>query len=239
MAFSILILLYLLQSLSFASSQSFIGVNYGQVADNLPPPSATAKLLQSTAVQKVRLYGADPAIIKALANTGIGILTPSSKIILITVGNEVLLSNDQNLISQLLPAMQNMQKALNSASLGGKVKVSTVHSMAILSQSDPPSAGLFNPANQDIMRGLLQFQKDNGSPISVNPYPFFAYQSDRRPETLAFCLFQPNSGRVDSGNGIKYMNMFDAQVRTFKLLLITLISFLTCWCGEWSCVPYT
>ncbi|KAJ6310662.1 hypothetical protein OIU76_015393 [Salix suchowensis] len=267
MAFSILILLYLLQSLSFASSQSFIGVNYGQVADNLPPPSATAKLLQSTAVQKVRLYGADPAIIKALANTGIGIVIgaangdipalasdpnfatqwvnsnvlayPSSKIILITVGNEVLLSNDQNLISQLLPAMQNMQKALNSASLGGKVKVSTVHSMAILSQSDPPSAGLFNPANQDIMRGLLQFQKDNGSPISVNPYPFFAYQSDRRPETLAFCLFQPNSGRVDSGNGIKYMNMFDAQVRTFKLLLITLISFLTCWCGEWSCVPYT
>ncbi|KAJ6385889.1 hypothetical protein OIU77_028955 [Salix suchowensis] len=239
MAFSILILLYLLQSLSFASSQSFIGVNYGQVADNLPPPSATAKLLQSTAVQKVRLYGADPAIIKALANTGIGIVIgaangdipalasdpnfatqwvnsnvlayPSSKIILITVGNEVLLSNDQNLISQLLPAMQNMQKALNSASLGGKVKVSTVHSMAILSQSDPPSAGLFNPANQDIMRGLLQFQKDNGSPISVNPYPFFAYQSDRRPETLAFCLFQPNSGRVDSGNGIKYMNMFDAQ----------------------------
>lgn len=99
-------------------SQSFIGINYGQVADNLPPPSATAKLLQSTAVQKVRLYGADPAIIKALADTGIGIVIgaangdipalasdpnfatqwvnsnvlayPSSKIILITVGNEVM-----------------------------------------------------------------------------------------------------------------------------------------------------
>ncbi|KAG6761516.1 hypothetical protein POTOM_034742 [Populus tomentosa] len=242
MAISILILLCLLQSFNFASSQSFIGVNYGQVADNLPPPSATAKLLQSTAVQKVRLYGADPAIIKALADTGIGIVIgaangdipalasdpnfatqwvnsnvlayPSSKIILITVGNEVLLSNDQNLISQLLPAMQNMQKALSSASLGGKVKVSTVHSMAILSQSDPPSSGLFSPAYQDTMKGLLQFQKDNGSPIAVNPYPFFAYQSDPRPETLAFCLFQPNSGRVDSGNGIKYMNMFDAQEGT-------------------------
>ncbi|XP_011048644.1 PREDICTED: glucan endo-1,3-beta-glucosidase 7-like [Populus euphratica] len=248
MAFSIVILLYLLQSFNFASSQSFIGVNYGQVADNLPPPSATAKLLQSTAVQKVRLYGADPAIIKALADTGIGIVIgaangdipalasdpnfatqwvnsnvlayyPSSKIILITVGNEVLLSNDQNLISQLLPAMQNMEKALSSASLGGKVKVSTVHSMAILSQSDPPSSGLFSPAYQDTMKGLLQFQKDNGSPIAVNPYPFFAYQSDPRPETLAFCLFQPNSGRVDSGNGIKYMNMFDAQVDAVRSAL--------------------
>ncbi|CAN6803052.1 unnamed protein product [Brassica oleracea] len=48
------------------NAEPFIGVNYGQVADNLPPPSETAKLLQSTSIQKVRLYGADPAIIKAL-----------------------------------------------------------------------------------------------------------------------------------------------------------------------------
>ncbi|KAF3509563.1 hypothetical protein F2Q69_00008422 [Brassica cretica] len=47
-------------------AEPFIGVNYGQVADNLPPPFKTAKLLQSTSIQKVRLYGADPAIIKAL-----------------------------------------------------------------------------------------------------------------------------------------------------------------------------
>lgn len=102
-----------------AESQSFIGVNYGQVADNLPPPEATARLLQSTSIQKVRLYGSDPAIIKSLANTGIGIVIgaangdipalagdpnfaknwiganvlpfyPASNIILITVGNEVL-----------------------------------------------------------------------------------------------------------------------------------------------------
>lgn len=131
---------------------------------------------------------------------------------------QVLLSGDQNLISQLLPAMQNMQNALNSASLGGKIKVSTVHSMAVLSQSDPPSSGLFNPSYQNTMKALLQFQKDNGSPLTINPYPFFAYQSDPRPETLAFCLFQPNSGRVDSGNGIRYMNMFDAQVSTLASL---------------------
>ncbi|TXG64535.1 hypothetical protein EZV62_011529 [Acer yangbiense] len=233
--------LLLLQALHFSSSQSFVGVNYGQVADNLPPPAATAKLLQSTSIQKVRLYGADPAIIRALANTGIGIVIgagsgdipalaadpnaaaqwvnsnvlpfyPASKIILITVGNEVMISNDPNLIGQLLPAMQNLQNALNSASLGGKIKVSTVHAMSVLGQSDPPSSGLFIPGLQNTMRGLLQFLKDTGSPFAINPYPFFAYQSDSRPETLAFCLFQPNSGRVDSRTGIKYMNMFDAQV---------------------------
>lgn len=224
-----------------AESQQFIGVNYGQIADNLPPPSATAKLLQSTSIENVRLYGADPAIIRALGNTGIGIVIgaangdipalasdpnaanewvksnvlsfyPASKITLVTVGNEVMTSGDQGLISQLLPAMRNVQKALSSASLGGKVRVSTVHSMAVLGQSDPPSSGSFRSGFQDALRGLLAFQRDNGSPFAINPYPFFAYRSDPRPETLAFCLFQPNAGRVDSGSGIKYMNMFDAQV---------------------------
>ncbi|KAG8637768.1 hypothetical protein MANES_15G163900v8 [Manihot esculenta] len=251
MEFSSLVFLFLLLLQAFffiAWSQSFIGINYGSLADNLPPPTATAKLLQSTSIQKVRLYGADPAVLKALANTGIGIVIgaangdipplasdpnsatqwinanilpyyPASKIILVTIGNEVLLSGDQNLISQLLPAMQNMENALKAASLDGKIKVSTVHSMAVLSQSDPPSSGLFNPSYQDTMRGLLQFQRDNGSPLAINPYPFFAYQSDPRPETLAFCLFQPNSGRVDSGNGILYMNMFDAQVDAIRSAL--------------------
>ncbi|KAJ7978371.1 putative Glucan endo-1,3-beta-glucosidase [Quillaja saponaria] len=188
-------------SFYYAESQSFIGVNYGQVANNLPSPETTAKLLKSTTIEKIRLYGADPNIIKALANTGIRIVIgaangdipnlasdpnsaiqwvnsnvvpfyPASNITLITIGNEVMTSNDQ----------------------------------------DPPSSGLFNPGLQDNLRGLLAFQRDNKSPFAINPYPFFAYQSDPRPETLAFCLFKPSSGRVDSGNGIVYLNMFDAQV---------------------------
>lgn len=225
----------------FADSQSFIGVNYGQLADNLPPPASTANLLRSTSIAKIRLYGADPLIIKALENSGIGIVIgvangdipalasnpnsaaqwintnvspyyPASNIVLVTVGNEVMSSMDQNLISQLVPAMQNVQNALSSANLGRKVKVSTVHSMAVLSQSDPPSSGRFNPVFEQTMKAVVEFLKENESAFAINPYPFFAYQSDPRPETLAFCLFQPNSGRVDSGTGIKYMNMFDAQV---------------------------
>ncbi|CAJ1973084.1 unnamed protein product [Sphenostylis stenocarpa] len=226
-------------ALSLANSQSFIGVNYGQLADNLPPPDSTAGLLKSTSIGKVRLYGADPAVIKALANSGIGIVIgaangdipslasdpnaatqwvnanvlpyyPASNITTITVGNEILTLADQGLVSQLVPAMRNLQNALNVASV--KIKVSTVHSMAVLTQSDPPSSGLFNPALQNTLKELLAVLKDNKSPFTINPYPFFAYQSDPRPETLAFCLFQPNSGRVDSGNGKLYTNMFDAQV---------------------------
>ncbi|XP_056850041.1 glucan endo-1,3-beta-glucosidase 7 isoform X1 [Raphanus sativus] len=257
--------LLFLFSISTANAQSFIGVNYGLVADNLPSPSDAAKLLQSTSIQKVRLYGADPTIIKSLAGTGVGIVIgvangdlpslasdlsvasqwintnvlpfyPASDIILINVGNEVslkafscffsrkirklissgliqiLLSNDLNLVNQLLPAMQNVQKALEAVSLGGKIKVSTVHAMTVLGQSDPPSAGSFAPGYQAGLKGILQFLSETGSPFVINPYPFFAYLGDQRPETLSFCLFQPNPGRVDSNTGIKYMNMFDAQV---------------------------
>lgn len=240
-------LLFLLQLTHLSSSQSFIGVNYGQVADNLPSPDATAKLLQTTSISKVRLYGTDPAIIKALANTGIGIMIgvsngdipamatdpnfsknwvnsnvvpfyPSSNIIQVNIGNEVLLSGDQNLMSQLLPAMQNLRNALDSASLGG-IKVSTVHSMAVLKQSEPPSSGSFDPKYGDLLKGLLGFSNATGSPFVVNPYPFFAYQSDPRPETLAFCLFQPNAGRFDSGSNIKYTNMFDAQIDAVRSAL--------------------
>ncbi|CAH9126113.1 unnamed protein product [Cuscuta epithymum] len=238
------LLCFILQSFSTAKSEPFIGVNYGQVADNLPPPGNTSELLQKTSIGKVRLYGADPGIITALANTGIEIVIgaangdienlagnpnpnfavqwvndnvipyyPSSKIIVVTVGNEVMSSGDQNLISNLLPAMKNVQSALDaSPSIGREIKVSTVHSMAVLSQSDPPSSGAFNSSFNGTMMPLLQFLKDTGAPLMINPYPYFAYQSDQRPETLAFCLFQPNDGRPDNGNQKTYMNMFDAQV---------------------------
>ncbi|GMI91250.1 hypothetical protein like AT2G16230 [Hibiscus trionum] len=242
------LLLALLLIVNKAKSQSFIGVNYGQVANNLPSEAATAKLLQSTSIQKVRLFGSDPAIIKALANTGIGIVIstangdipalasdpnfaknwvnanvvayyPSSKIILVNVGNEVIMSGDGNLISQLLPAMQNVKSALDAASLGDEVKVSTVHSMTLLKQSEPPSSGIFDPSYGDVLKGLLAFNNATGSPFEVNPYPYFAYRSDPRPETLAFCLFQQNPGRLDANTKINYMNMFDAQVDAVRSAL--------------------
>ncbi|XP_019153292.1 PREDICTED: glucan endo-1,3-beta-D-glucosidase isoform X3 [Ipomoea nil] len=239
---------FFLLLLHLTAAQSFIGVNYGQVADNLPAPEATAKLLESTSIERVRLYGADPAMIRALADTGIGIMIgvangdipamasdpgvaknwvaanvlafyPASKITTINVGNEILYSGDRNLMTQLLPAMQNMENALGAASLAGKIKVSTVHGMSLLRSSDPPSSGSFDPAVTDLLKGLLGFNNATGSQFWVNPYPFFAYQSDPRPETLAFCLFQPNSGRVDSGTKIKYMNMFDAQLDAVRSAL--------------------
>lgn len=227
-------------------SQSFVGVNYGQVADNLPPPEATAKLLISTSISKLRLYGADPAILKSLAGTNISVVigaangdipnlsnspsfasqwvaanvapfVPATKISTVAVGNEVLESNDPSLSSQLLPAMQNLQNALSAASL--PVKVSTVNTMAVLAASEPPSAGAFHAELLPSLQGIFGFLQKTGSPFMINPYPYFAYRDDPRPETLAFCLFQPNSGRFDANTKINYMNMWDAQLDAVKSAL--------------------
>ncbi|KAJ6824405.1 putative glucan endo-1,3-beta-glucosidase 7 [Iris pallida] len=188
-----------------ASAQSFIGVNYGQVADNLPPPDATARLLQSTSISKVPLYGADPAIIRSLANTGISItigasngdipalaadpsaasgwvsanvlpFLPSSAISTVSVGNEIFQLADPSLSTQLLPAMQNLRSALAASPLSSSVKVSTVNTMAVLSQSEPPSSGAFHPELLPSLRGVLGFLNQTGSPFMINPYPFLRLQ---------------------------------------------------------------
>ncbi|KAK8962632.1 Glucan endo-1,3-beta-glucosidase 7 [Platanthera guangdongensis] len=237
-----LLFLTFLCAFSTANSQPFLGVNYGEVADNLPPPSATARLLQSTTITKLRLYDADPSVISAFSGTGISLLLgvhnadifslasspnaaaswvsanllpflPATSVSSVSVGNEVLNSGDPSLSSALLPAMQRLRAALDASAVTAGVKVSTVHSMEVLSQSDPPSAGAFHADLAGILEPILQFLRDNGSPFMINPYPYFAYRSDPRPETLAFCLFQPGPSRVDPASGIPYSNMFDAQVR--------------------------
>lgn len=127
---------------------------------------------------------------------------------------------DASMASQLLPAMQNLHNAAVAA--GGAaagVKISTVNTMAVLSQSDPPSSGAFHPDLNSNLQQIVSFLQKTNSPFMINPYPYFAYQSDPRPETLAFCLFQPNAGRLDAVSKITYMNMFDAQVDAVRSAL--------------------
>ncbi|CAN6307398.1 unnamed protein product [Urochloa humidicola] len=239
-------ILVLLQLFLFHSttSQSFIGLNYGTIADNLPPAASTASLLMSTSIGKLRLYEPQPDLVAALAAAGSNIsillgipngdvpnlasspaaaaswvatnIPTTVPVSAISVGNELLNSGDTTLAPQLLPAMQNLLAALPA---GSTTKISTGHSMAVLSASDPPSSGAFHADLADTLDPVLDFLHANGAPFMINPYPYFAYASDTRPETLAFCLFQPNAGRVDAGSGLTYTNMFDAQLDAIRAAL--------------------
>lgn len=103
-----------------------------------------------------------------------------------------------------------------SASLGGKIKVSTVNAMGVLADVNQPSAAKFKPEYDSSMQGLLKFLKENSSPFMINLYPYVSYQKDPKPETLEFCLFKSKSGRVDPATGLTYMNMYDSLVSWYN-----------------------
>ncbi|XP_042382048.1 glucan endo-1,3-beta-glucosidase 10-like [Zingiber officinale] len=102
-----------------ATSASMVGVNYGRVADNIPPPEKVPSIVASIGVGRVRIYDADPHVLHAFANTGIEVIVtlpdrclpsmaadpnealvwvraniqpylPATKIAAVMVGNEIL-----------------------------------------------------------------------------------------------------------------------------------------------------
>ncbi|XP_054803912.1 glucan endo-1,3-beta-glucosidase-like [Prosopis cineraria] len=217
-----------------------IGVNYGTVADNLPPPTRVAAFLKSqTNIDRVKIFDANPDILRAFANTSIAVTVtvgnddipslsklsaaqswvadnilpfhPKTTINRIAVGNEIIATSDKSLIAHLLPAMKALHLALILANVTN-VQVSTPHSLGILSSSDPPSLGRFRRGyDRAIFAPILDFHRQTKSPFMVNPYPFFGLQ-DAQPEALNYALFKPNGGVFDQFTGNNYTNMFDAQM---------------------------
>ncbi|XP_011081364.1 glucan endo-1,3-beta-glucosidase 11 [Sesamum indicum] len=233
-----LILLLFSASLFFTAASS-IGINYGQIANNLPHPEAVVPLVKSIDATRLKLYDADPRVLKAFANTGVEFIVglgneylatmrdpkqaqawvktnvqcylPATKITCIAVGNEVLTFNDSTLASNLLPAMENIHAALVSLNLDKQVMVTTAHNLGILEVSYPPSAGAFRRDLTQKLSCILDFHSKVGSPFLVNAYPFFAYRANPKQIPLDFVLFE-GSGIVDTGSGLHYDNMFHAQI---------------------------
>ncbi|KAI4312701.1 hypothetical protein MLD38_037501 [Melastoma candidum] len=227
-------------SVMAATVAASIGVNYGQIADNLPTPDRVIPLVKSLGAARVKLYDADPRVLHAFAGTGIQFTiglpnellpsmrdpskaqswvetnvrsyVPRTNITCVTVGNEVLTSNDTVLIGSLLVAMENVQKALVGFGLDKVVGVTTAHSLVILETSYPPSAGRVKKELADCVSDVLDFHERNGSPFLINAYPFFAYKGNPKQVPLDFVLFEPNHGMVDQSTNLHYDNMLFAQI---------------------------
>ncbi|XP_042520356.1 glucan endo-1,3-beta-glucosidase 11-like isoform X1 [Macadamia integrifolia] len=227
-----------------------VGINYGQIANNLPKPQNVVPLLRSIGVSKVKLYDADPRVLCAFANTGVEFIVslgneylekmrdpdkaqvwvktnvqsylPATKITCITVGNEVLTFNDTSLTEHLLPAMQSIHAALVSLGLDNQVSVTTAHSLAVLETSYPPSAGAFRRDLTEYISRILDFHVKTCSPFLINAYPYFAYRSNPKQVSLDYVLFQPNPGVVDPGSNLHYDNMLFAQIDAVYAALASL-----------------
>ncbi|RWW19403.1 hypothetical protein GW17_00016549 [Ensete ventricosum] len=225
-----------------AAAAISVGVNYGAYANNLPPPVQVAAFLKDrTFIDRVKLFDANPDMIRAFAGTGISLMItvpngdipslasrssaaspaasawvashvapfyPATNISLIAVGNEVLATADRNLIAHLVPAMRSLYAALSAAGFH-QIRVSTPHSLGILSTSEPPSIGRFRRGyDRAIFAPMLDFHLRTRTPFLVNPYPYFGYTA----RTLNYALFRPNSGVFDAATGVNYTNMFVAQL---------------------------
>uniref|UniRef100_A0A0D9VDF6 glucan endo-1,3-beta-D-glucosidase n=1 Tax=Leersia perrieri TaxID=77586 RepID=A0A0D9VDF6_9ORYZ len=227
-----------------SSSPSFVGtygVNYGRIADNLPPPTEVVKLLRMSRIKNVKIYDADHSVLDAFRNSGLNLVIaitngevkdiaaspakamdwlnenvqpyyPSTKIVGITVGNEILGGADSGLAEALVGAVANVHGALRMLRLEERIEVTTPHSEAVFANSYPPSACVFRDDLMVYLKPLLDFFSGTGAPFYVNAYPFLAYMSDPQHIDVNYALFKPNSGIFDAKTNLHYDNMFEAQV---------------------------
>ncbi|XP_073288008.1 glucan endo-1,3-beta-glucosidase 13 [Primulina huaijiensis] len=227
-----------------------IGVCYGRNADDLPTPDKVVQLLQLHNIKHVRIYDSNIQILKAFSNTGIDLMIgipnsdllpfsqfqsnadtwlknsilpyyPATKITYITVGAEVT-EAPNNISAMVVPAMQNIFTALRKAGLHRRIKVSSTHSLGVLSRSFPPSAGAFASKHAFFLRPMLEFLAENESPFLVNIYPYYAYRDSATNVSLDYALFESSSEIIDPNTGLLYTNMFDAQIDAINFALMAL-----------------
>ncbi|KAF8410961.1 hypothetical protein HHK36_003498 [Tetracentron sinense] len=240
--FHIFLLIFFFSSSDFGLLREVatLGINYGQIGDNLPSPEKVLALLSSLKITKTRIYDTNPKVLTAFANSGIDITVtvenemlavlmdpqqalqwvtthikpyfPATKITGISVGNEVFTSDNASLMENVVPAMISLHGALSQLGLDSYIKVSTANSLAVLGNSYPPSAGSFSDDIAGVMTQLLQFLSNTRAPFWINAYPYFAYKDNPTKIPLDYVLFNHNSGMVDPNTKLHYDNMLYAQV---------------------------
>ncbi|XP_016508561.1 glucan endo-1,3-beta-glucosidase [Nicotiana tabacum] len=243
---SLLLLILFVVPLFFPAVNS-IGVNYGTLGNNLPPPAQVAQFLKDkTVIDRIKIFDINPDILRAFANTGISVTVtvpngeipnlldisyarryidanikpfyPQTKIDVILVGNEVLHWDGPDIQMKLVPAMKTFYQALGQSGLKD-IKVSSPHSLGILLRSNPPSAARFRPGwDVGILAPMLQFLRETKGPFMVNPYPYFGYN----PKQEDFLLFRKNKGVYDRFSKKWYTNSFDMLLDAVYMSMVRL-----------------
>ncbi|KAG2280003.1 hypothetical protein Bca52824_051223 [Brassica carinata] len=208
------------------TAASNVGLNYGLLGDNLPPPSNVITLYKSIGITKVRIFDPNTEVLNALRGhrdikvtvgvrdqdlaplaasedavkawfaTNIEPYLADVNIAFITVGNEVI-------PGPIGPQSRNLP-----------ISISTVVSMANLGQSYPPSAGMFTSQAREQLTPVLKFLSQTSTPILVNIYPYFPYATDPVNIHLDYAIAKNETVVVHDGP-LGYSNMFDAMFDAF------------------------
>ncbi|GKC44715.1 glucan endo-1,3-beta-glucosidase 8-like protein [Tanacetum coccineum] len=134
----------------------------------------------------------------------------------VAVGNEPFLKAYNATYLQItLPALKNVQDALNRAGLGNQIKATVPLNADIYEspESNPvPSAGDFRSGVKDQTIQIIQYLYANDAPFTVNIYPFLSlYGNPYFPMDFAF--FDGSKNAVKDGSYV-YTNVFDANYDT-------------------------
>ncbi|XP_058074835.1 glucan endo-1,3-beta-glucosidase 8-like [Magnolia sinica] len=138
------------------------------------------------------------------------------KIKYVAVGNEPFLESYNNSFDKTtFPALKNIQKALNEAGVGDKIKATIpLNADVYNSPKDKPvpSSGNFRSNIRKTMVDIVKFLHSNKAPFVVNIYPFLSlYQNPDFPVDFAF--FDGGSRPIND-NEHQYTNVLDANFDT-------------------------
>ncbi|KAL1554881.1 glucan endo-1,3-beta-D-glucosidase [Salvia divinorum] len=134
----------------------------------------------------------------------------------VAVGNEPFLKTyNGTYLQQTLPALKNIQEAINNAGLGSKIKATVPFNADVYNspESNPvPSAGEFRAEIRDLTVQIVQYLYSNDAPFVVNIYPFLSlYGNAYFP--LDFAFFDGYNKPLRDGICV-YTNVFDANLDT-------------------------
>ena len=156
--------------------------------------NADLQFIQAAASKNLRLaVGIPNDQLQALANGQtqglINTIGPYAKSIeLLCVGNEPLGAWYHGAyLNLLVPAMQQVQKALQQANL--RIGVTVPLNYSIMANSYPPSAGQLDSKLTMIINNACGVMAATGAPFMINVYPFLDYRNNRAQIPLPYCLF--------------------------------------------------
>ncbi|XP_062008950.1 glucan endo-1,3-beta-glucosidase, acidic-like isoform X2 [Rosa rugosa] len=220
---------------TFTTTGAQVGVCYGTVANNLPPPREVISLYNQYNIKRMRLYGPNHDALGALRGSNIELMLGVENERLrdissnqasaddwvqknvvtygnvnfkyIAVGNEI--DAKGPLAPFVGPAMEKIHNAISRAGLANKIKVSTAVHPVILQESYPPSKGSFRQDYRPFLDPIIGFLVGNKSPLLLNMYPYFSFIQNRANIDLRYALFTSPSVVVQDGQS-GYQNLFDA-----------------------------
>ncbi|XP_038724533.1 probable glucan endo-1,3-beta-glucosidase A6 [Tripterygium wilfordii] len=226
-----------------------IGVNYGRLGDNLPSSYQSIELIHSMKAGQVKLYDANPEILKLLSGTDLHVSImvpnhdiisiasnqsianewihtnllqyyPETKIRFILVGNEVL-SGDPDIWPHLVPAMQRIKNSLKILNIRN-IKISTPLAMDILETTFPPSNATFRFEIESVILPLLHFLNGTKSYFSIDVYPYFPWSVNPTNIDLDFALMRGNHSQTDPNSGLVYTNLLDQMLDSLHFAMAKL-----------------